>query len=341
MNNLESAWLGGPYDLVFFPFVLAAQFAAIALWLRRFRPNEAPFVAICFDTTSGNNVNDHHRYYTPYYRKAGKSFRKEYLPRTLLFTYDPAITSDYAELTKLPIRTMPAVHTGFGEPRVRKRELDGRITVAFLGHQRVEKGYHLIPEIARRVGSKGLPVRLLVHNSATDDSAASRELRALARELAYFTFIEEPSDHLQWQNLIDRSDLIVLPYEPNRYRQSGSGVATEAVGSGVPMVVPSGTTMEALAVQYQGCASAFSNWTAEAVTNAIEQAVANFDVLAKQAEAGALEWRRSNGVGQFVDSLLEIVPHNGRPPAVKPARRTIRDVMMDWVLDSILSLGVR
>jgi hypothetical protein len=36
------------------------------------------------------------------------------------------------------------------------------------------------------------------------------------------------------------SDLIVLPYEPNRYRRSGSGVATEGISEGTPMVVPYG-----------------------------------------------------------------------------------------------------
>jgi hypothetical protein len=49
--------------------------------------------------------------------------------------------------------------------------------------------------------------------------------------------------------------------------------------------------MERLAITYQGCATTFSTWDSHAVTRAIERAVANFEILAKQAEAGAVDWR--------------------------------------------------
>jgi hypothetical protein len=88
---------------MFFDSPLAAQFAAVTLCLRQFQPDESPFVAVGFDTASGNKLNDHHRYYARFYRKAGKLFRSRYLRRTLLFTFDPAITDDYAELLDLPI----------------------------------------------------------------------------------------------------------------------------------------------------------------------------------------------------------------------------------------------
>ena len=45
-------------------------------------------------------------------------------------------------------------------------------------------------------------------------------------------------------------------------------------------------------MRYQGCATTFSSWDTHAVTCAIERAVANFEILGKQAEAGAVEWQR-------------------------------------------------
>jgi hypothetical protein len=307
--DLKSAWRRGPYDLVFLYSVMAAQLAAVALWLRDFSAAEMPFVVIGFDLPSGRKLNDHWSFQTPFYRKAGKLFRVRHLARMLLFTFDPAITGDYAELLDLPVQTMPSVHAGLHQPRLRKRDRNGLINVAFLGHQRREKGYHLIPEIARRLIDRRSPVKLLLHNSAPDDCPVSQELRRLASANANITFIEKSGDHTHWQDLLDKSDLVVLPYEPNRYRNSGSGVANEAVSDGIPMVVPSGTTMETLAVGYQGCATSFSSWEADEVTDAIERAVTNFEVLARQAEAGASVWRRNNGVGLFVDRLLETYTH--------------------------------
>ncbi len=181
-----------------------------------------------------------------------------------------------------------------------------------------------------------LPVKLLIHNSAPVDCPFSQQLRALASENPRVAFVEKPGDQFHWQDLLDRSDLIVLPYEPDRYRRSGSGLATEAVSEGIPMVVPSGSTMEMLAITYQGCATTFSGWASHAVTCAIERAVANFEILAKQAETGAVKWRLNNGVGLFVDRFLKIATFIRRPLAVKPRERSMRDAVMDKVLNRLV-----
>jgi hypothetical protein len=335
--DLKSAWKRGPYDLVFFYSVMSAQLSAVALWLSEFPAAEMPFVVIGFDVPSGSKLKDGWNDQTSFYRKARRLFRASHLARILLFTFDPAITRDYAELLNLPIQTMPSVHASLRQPRLRKRDSNGLISVAFLGHQRHEKGYHLIPGIARRLMEGRSPIKLLLHNSALDNSPITRELRDLASANANIAFVEESGDQSHWQGLLDRSDLIVLPYEPHRYRDSGSGLATEAVSDGIPLVVPSGSTMETLAVTYQGCATSFSSWGEEGVTNAIERAVANFEVLARQAEAGALVWRRNNGVGLFVDRLLEIVTRNNHLSEAKPPKQSWGKTFLGMVLENLVS----
>jgi len=79
------------------------------------------------------------------------------------------------------------------------------------------------------------------------------------------------------------------------------------------MVVLLAVPWRTLAMRYQGCATTFSSWDTHAVTCAIERAVANFEILAKQAEAGAVEWRLNNGVGLFVDRFLKVATFNKRP----------------------------
>jgi hypothetical protein len=341
LADLKRVWSCGPSDIVFFHTVMAPQLGAVALWLRELEPAKMPFVVVGFDLPSGSKLNDQWSYHTPFYRKAGALFPHEYLRRVLLFAFDEAIADDYAQLLNLPVQTMPTIHTGLREPRLRARDADGRVNVAFLGHQREEKGYHLIPTIARRLMDRGLPVKLLVHNSAPDDGPTSRELRALARTNAHVVFSEEPGDQSHWQDLLDKSDLVVLPYEPNRYRESGSGIATEAVSDGIPMVVPPGTTMETLAAKYQGCAMAFSKWDADDVAAAIERAVMNFDALARQAEAGALTWRRNNGVGLFVDRLLAAASFDSRLSQSMRPSWSLREMLADRILDGLVSCLAR
>jgi hypothetical protein len=102
---------------------------------------------------------------------------------------------------------MPAIHAGLRESRLREGDADGLITVAFLGHQRIEKGYHLIPEIVRQL--LGHPLKLLIHNSAPPvDCSISQQLRALASENPRVVFVENRGDQFHWQDLLDRSDSI-------------------------------------------------------------------------------------------------------------------------------------
>jgi glycosyltransferase involved in cell wall biosynthesis len=343
--DLRTAWRRGPYDIVFVHSVMSAQLAAIALWQRDLNPKEMPLVVIGFDLPTGRKLDAalegekryQWNYHTRFYPKAAKLFRKKYLARTVFFTFDPVITSDYAEMLNLPVQTMPTVHVGAKEPRLRGRDRFGLINVAFLGYQRPEKGYHLIPDVVRGLFERQVPVKILIHNSAPGDNPISKELRALAGTQRNVVLIEEPGDQSRWQDLLDGADLVVLPYEPSRYRESGSGVATEAVSSGIPMVVPFGTTMETLAMNYQGCATTFSHWRTKDVTDAIERAVLGFENLAREAEAGALVWRRKNGAEVFVDRLLELGIADSRLPDTKYPDQTTCNFLVGKVLDRLVS----
>jgi len=343
--DLRSAWRRGPYDLVFVHSVMAAQLAAIALWLRDFDASKMQTVVIGFDLPSGRNLSAaaaegetrlRWNYHTSFYPKAAKLFRSEYLGRILLFTFDEVITSEYSDLLNLPVQTMPTIHIGLREPRLRKRDLSGLINVAFLGYQRFEKGYHLIPHVVRELLERRLPVQLLIHNSAPGDSSVAQDLRRLAANNKNIALIEEPGDQSRWQDLLDTSDLVVLPYEPSRYRESGSGVATEAVSCGIPMVVPRGTTMETLAANYQGGAITFSHWGAKDIADAIEKAVLRFEILAAKAESGASVWRRNNGVELFVDRLLGLTGSDNRLSCPKGPDQSSYGVMVGKILDRLV-----
>jgi hypothetical protein len=72
---------------------------------------------------------------------------------------------------------------------------------------------------------------------------------------------------------------------------------------------------------------AFARWGATEIADAVERALREFKSLARKAEAGALVWRRNNGVEFFVDRLLETADCEGH---LFQAKRQIYRRSMLW-----------
>jgi len=335
-QDLRSAWPAGRHPFVYFNSVLAPQFAAIGKWLAAFPAGEAPVTAIEFGAPSGAGTAGWFAQFPAQYRKASRYFRALEPGRVLLFTFDPAASSEYSELLGLPVAALPPVHRALGPARLRTPDKDGRITVSFLGQQREEKGVKLLPGIVRGLRKAGCNVRILVHDGEPAERAVIRTLKELADKDPSIEFLHRPADPSMWQALLDRTDLLVLPYDPDRYRASYSAVAIEAVSAGIPMVVPRGTSMEALAIEYQNQATSFDAWDADAVCRATLRAVAAFESLSVLAFSGAGVWAERNGARRFADRLLEFAAIAHRPS--HPSSHTGRPVSrleksaLNWLL---------
>jgi hypothetical protein len=301
-QDLRSAWATGRHPFLYFNSVLAPQFSAIGQWLASFPQGESPHAAIEFGAPSGASTEGWFGQFAAAYRDSGRQFRVLAPDRVLLFTFDAAASAEYARLLELPVAALPAVHEASSVRRLRR---PGDLTIGFLGQQRAEKGGHLIPGIVKGLRAAGCSTRILIHDADPAERAMTRSFRALAEGDPRVEFLQRPADPAAWQELLGRTDLLALPYEPNRYKASYSAVAVEAVSAAIPMVVPAATTMEALAIEYQGQATAFGAWNANAVCGAILRAIASFEKLSAQASAGAAAWEKRNGAARFVDRLLE------------------------------------
>lgn len=299
----------------------------------RFSAADMPPVVMEFGLPSGvgEGTVGNWKQYSEHYRCAAGGISEDYFKKFLFFTFDRAASRDYSSLVGFAVGTLPSIYAG-GEIRLRTGDEQGRPVVGFLGHQRSEKGYHLIPDVLRLLLGKDVRAGFLIHNSDMRETATAQELRGLAMADARVRFEQRTADHGYWNRLLDNTDICALPYEPNRYAASVSAVAAEAVSCGLPIISPKGTTMKTLAERYQNNSTAITDWTVEAIADAIIEAVRDFPELAQSAYEGAERWVLENGASAFASRLLAFAesraPARLSPPALpfEPVMRCVSSI---------------
>lgn len=220
-----------------------------------------------------------------------------------LATFDAQASGIFEMLLDFPVGTLPLPQRAVTSCRDRSGKRP--ITIAVLGHQRLEKGYDLVPELARRLLDRGGDIELLIHNGWPEGLVEQQnELRALAAADRRLTLNEETADLTRWSGLLEQSDLIVCPYNRNRFISSYSAVASEAISNAIPLVVPEGTTMHAVMREFGNPGTVFEANTIESIFDAVVAAIDDFDHLAGLAKQASAQWDLTRGTKKLVDALL-------------------------------------
>jgi glycosyltransferase involved in cell wall biosynthesis len=302
-------------DIVYFSSVQPAQFMAAARWYLSVPEENRFVVAIEFGTDAGVDsklVPEGNRFEIAlrdfwvdqrplFYRYAGRQLAPD--PRFILSTFDPASSSIYGQLTGHAVWTLPVPRFADIAPVSRGRR---PITVSFLGHQRWDKGYHLVPAIARMLLADCPDIKLLIHNGAPGEMP---EVQDAVRQLSgdpRVSVCEGIAGPGQWESLLMQSDLIVSPYEPSRFSASYSAVTCEALAHGIPMVVPANTSLSRLLDDFGNPGVTFDRHDPSVITLAVKRALARFDILSGLAMSSAARWRETMGADKTVDMLLKI-----------------------------------
>ena len=309
----------GPDDIVYLNSAQPAQFMALVKWSKSLPIERRPHIVMEFGTDPGVDiafdVADKPGSFTlrlrdfrndpraMFYRHAACQLTEADMARFHMTTFDPASSAIYALLLGRPVGVLPFPQ--FAQSAVTSRIGHRPITVSVVGHQRPDKGYHLMPQIARLLLAHEADIRLLIHNGAPDLMlVVQQELRAHAAVESRITLNEQTAGPALWEDLLRQSDLILCPYEPGRFVASYSAVATEALANAIPLVVPAKTSLSRLLDFYGGPGAAFESYNPVGIVAATRLALADFDTVAARAGAAAERWNATMGVENMVGALL-------------------------------------
>lgn len=301
-------------DVLYLNSARPGQFLALVNWAKR-RGDDRPAVVVEFGDDPGIGLNPDGGFTEPrdhkaaLWRHAASQMPEGGLPRFRMATFDPQVSALYSALLKQRVDILPLPQGRRANPvdRTGRRP----VTIGVLGHQRGDKGYHLMPAVAAILLHALPQARLLLHNAAPEQLPETQaQLRAMAAADPRLALDERVAGPAVWQELLDRTDLMLCPYDPGRYAIAYSAVAAEALANGIPLVVPDGTTLSKTVAEHGGAGMGFAQYEPRAIAIATAQALDEYDRLAGLAFRASGAWGQAHGAGNTASEILKLAEKN-------------------------------
>jgi glycosyltransferase involved in cell wall biosynthesis len=275
-------------DILFFPYINLAEVMGLARWRRQ--AGLAPRTVLLFRRDLDEQGID-----SGIGARSGACLLRQALAdlfacpggdRIRLFTDSDNLTEEHGQalhrrFQTAPIPVDPALFV------TRKNRPADTLTVLYLGDARTEKGYLQLPAIARALnaGLSSARVQMILQSNfnVPGGEPGIAAARNFLSTLPNVTLLRNPISEEQYNSYLAAADLIILPYQVERYVARTSGILAEAICAGVPAVVPPGTWL-AEQVRRHGAGVVYNALDPEGPARAVIEALETLDVLRARAE---------------------------------------------------------
>jgi glycosyltransferase involved in cell wall biosynthesis len=262
-----------PADLWFWPTLMSYQFMATIEQLRPIRQLGGVWFSPNFPQHIGALGWSH-------------AIRRvaEIKSRIIVGAYDELLCQVYRTFSPgLPIVSLPCPHDGATKER---RPMALR-RIGFFGHQRATRGLDLLPQLVSDLLDRGFEV-------VVQDSGHSVFHQGNNPRLITLPFVPDfPAN-------IARCDVVIWPSRYEAYLQSQSGIVSECIATGVPVILPSGCLPAKIATRFE-TGVFFHEFSRGAILEAVDTAQQAYPAVAARAQAAATKWHAQNGTDRLVD----------------------------------------
>ncbi|MEO3474821.1 hypothetical protein AAFN86_23370 [Roseomonas sp. CAU 1739] len=312
-------------DAVLAPTLNENHLLGYASWMKGFDPSRAPLflLHLMFDpglADGGDGAPVVRDALTALFYQLGQRRAAEPGPQVHLFATGQQMSRDFSALFAQPVPPHPIPVA----PRRTAPRPDGArpACLLFIGDAKPDKGVLLLPGLAEAIAAAQPDWDVLLHVNETTAWGPARqtceELAALAARRANVTVQGGRLPRDAYQRLMESASLLVCTHEPAAYARKSSGILWEAVGLGLPVVVPHGTWLEREAAEWGAGAVAAHDWTIAGLHSAFEAAVVQRAVLARASAEAAQRFHAANGAGGLIEQIWALwrpsLPVQARPP---------------------------
>ena len=247
------------------------------------------------------------------YEQGGRS------PKIKFYTDTEELARDYGRVGKMPFGVLPIP---FRSELIANPRMPGQaLRLAFLGEARDEKGFHWLPQlIDRLMDDYLLPGRarflLQANVSAPQFNPLSSQvvarLRRYSAEHVELFGLDAPLDPDEYYSLVSRADVVLLPYDRDRYRACSSGALAEAVAAGRPAVVPASSWLSSQIPL--GAGETFHDF--ESFVEAVKRVIDDYDAYRSRAEAIRSDWAARHSPDRLVAEVAGVAREESRSERV-------------------------
>jgi glycosyltransferase involved in cell wall biosynthesis len=228
-----------------------------------------------------------------------------------LFTDTEELAEEFEGYTRLPVHVVPIPHaTGTSTvetPLARHYSSREPVRVSYLGFSNgLNKGFYNFGPLFSRLRpylESGRIVAEVQGNISTREWLHVQTSLRRLREMSHVTLHEQPLSTDEYYGLLNRADVVVLPYTTETYHSQTSGVFSEAVAHGKPVIVPRGTWM-ARQLKEHASGVTFIPKDLQSLYEAVMEAVDRYPELSELAASRAPQWRTRHCVASYLNTIF-------------------------------------
>jgi glycosyltransferase involved in cell wall biosynthesis len=202
-------------------------------------------------------------------------------------------------------RSVPSLPFAIDWSDYNKNELiNSPLQIGFLGVMRSEKGFRQFVEAVENFTTEVAIIVQVQLPKAHGEPNAYELVERLKRNHPCQIFEGELSIR-EYRRILANIDIAILPYRPDDFSKRTSNLFSESVGLGKIIIAPKATLMGKM-LEFMNIGIAYSPYTSEALYNAINIAVSNYDELNKHARKKADCWCKENSADSFIKNILQL-----------------------------------
>ena len=302
-KNLSSRIVNANW-IVFCHMIGPRELIAWAYWYRLLPASKRPCLILLFRYPAN-------WYNTSSGRLALRMLEKHYADGQIRYCTDSKrLAQEFTFLTRIPLEVFPIPHThalttDIGENPFDFVDTTDQVCFVSLGSARDEKGILIILDAIKHLHMTnqldGLAFILQVNDCYAFIRDAVREVENL--NLPNVHFIHETLNTKDYHALLRKADVIMAPYWRSIYISRTSGIFTEAIAAGKPLIVSEDTWMSDNLKKF-GSGLTCADRNPPDLAHAIVKIASDYLTYAKQAKSKQSAWLAYHNPDSFIDMLV-------------------------------------